>query len=148
MTANSPPFVGKGVAADLEKPDAEAAVRWLALLTESRQTVQRSEENLSGQVFSGTSVAKLVESEVVHLSNILPIKRLEGARIAASRFYGGAVDVEVDQDRGTVLPSPQHRRSLSVTGRSKLQGLSDATADDFAAVDPHCAPVALDQERT
>ena len=99
MAPHPAPLVGERVAADLEQPDAEAAVRWLALLTEPRQTVERTQEHLSGQVLRSVRVAKLVESEVVHLGNVLPIQRLEGARIAASRLYGGAVDVEVDQDR-------------------------------------------------
>ena len=60
---------------------------------------ERAQEDLRGQVLGGVRVAELVEREAVHLGDVLPIERLEGARIAPGRLYGGAVGVEVDQDR-------------------------------------------------
>ena len=69
------------------------------LLTEARQAGQRAQKDLRGHVLGSVRVAELVESEAVHLGNVLPIQRLEGARIAPSRIHGGAVDVEIDQDR-------------------------------------------------
>src|SRR4051794_37419105 len=110
-------LVREDVARYLEEPHPEAAVLALGLLAEARQPSQRAQEDLRSSVLGSVGIAELIEREAVHLGDVLPIERFEGAWIASGSLHGGAVHGEALLDRGAVLPSPQHRRSLSVTPR-------------------------------
>ncbi len=70
------------------------------------QAAQRAQKHLCGQVLGSVRITQLVQREVVHLGDVLPIERLEGARVAPGRLHGGAVGVDINQGRHAVLPSP------------------------------------------
>jgi hypothetical protein len=69
---------------------------------EAGEAAQRREEDLLGHVLREMMVAQLVESERIHLSDILPVQRFELAGISARLFDAGSIGVERDQS----LPFP------------------------------------------